>query len=361
MKEKRRKQESQTTASVNTYNPPVINYIIEPFPLCIWCHFSCQQFPIYKQLAGHLHGVCQKSFVQSGVGNTNSKTQKLRKNYKTNYKQSWLYLLSEIVCLQIIFLSECVSQKGRPHIMTLKIAFYWNTVLTSMQITDVLLFLGWQAPKLRVIKLFCSEILITFKQKENPKPLECLTAIFMMRSSYVSYMYPDTECKTTYVPLAAKTAAVIPLKAFSFSEPSLTPSSLPSNKFFLKSVEGGQRGRAGTPPLCSSASSWRFERRQRCLLRNIPADTGARTLTGVLGKAQWGQSSYPHRVQCPGCWPCTVHCPCSQARGHSPPLCCSGLPSTLCLPLWIGSMQFSYWVFLQRHWTEGATVSKAEG
>lgn len=86
-------------------------------------------------------------------------------------------------------------------------------------------------------------VLITFKQKENPKPLECLTTIFMMRSSYVSYMYPDTECKTTYMLLAAKTAAVISLKAFSFPEPSLTPSSLPSNKFFLKSVEGGAEGK----------------------------------------------------------------------------------------------------------------------
>lgn len=93
-------------------------------------------------------------------------------------------------------------------------------------------------------------------------------------------MYPDTECKTTYVLLAAKTAAVILLKAFSFPEPSLTPSSLPSNKFFLKTVEAGQRGRAGTPPICHSASSWRFKRRQRCLLGNIPADTGARTRTG---------------------------------------------------------------------------------
>lgn len=112
-----------------------------------------------------------------------------------------------------------------------------------MWITDVLLFLGWQAPKFRVIKLFCSEVLITFKQKENPKPLESLTTIILtMRSSYASYMYPDTECKTTYTLLAAKTAAVTPLKAFSFPEPSLTPSSLPSNKFFLKSVEGGAEG-----------------------------------------------------------------------------------------------------------------------
>lgn len=153
---------------------------------------------------------------------------------------------------------------------------------------DVLLFLGWQAPKFRVIKLFCSEVLITFKQKENPKPLESLTTIILtMRSSYASYMYPDTECKTTYALLAAKTAAVTPLKAFSFPEPSLTPSSLPSNKFFLKSVEGGGRGDgqghclfAIVPvpeSLTGDKGAW---------LGNIPADTGAHTCTGVPGNAQ---------------------------------------------------------------------------
>lgn len=149
----------------------------------------------------------------------------------------------------------------------------------------------------------------------------------MLRSSYVSYMHPNTECKTTYVLLSAKTAAVMPLKAFSFPEPSLTPISLPSNKFFLKSVEGGQRGRAGTPPICHSASSRRFKRRQRCLLRNIPAGTGARTRREY--RAVLSQSAHPPRIQ----WPCTAHCPCRQPRAHSPPLCCSGSPSTLCLPV----------------------------
>lgn len=63
-----------------------------------------------------------------------------------------------------------------------------------------------------------------------------------MRNSYLSYMYPNTECKTSYMPLAAKMAAEIPPKAFSLPEPSLTPSSLPSNKFFLKSVWRERRG-----------------------------------------------------------------------------------------------------------------------
>lgn len=188
----------------------------------------------------------------------------------------------------------------------------------------------------QVIKLFCSEVLITFKEKENPKPLESLTTIiFMMRSSYVSYMYPDTECKATYVLLAAKTAAVIPLKAFSSPEPSLTPSSLPSNKFFLKSVEGG-----------------RGEGQGHCLSAIVPVPGGLRgdkgvcsgpsQQTGVLTQLRERRAplsiQYPHRVLCPGCWPCTASCPCSQARGHSPPLCCSGSPPTLCLPVWTGSM-----------------------
>lgn len=207
-----------------------------------------------------------------------------------------------------------------------------------MWITDVLLFLGWQAPKFRIIKLFCSEVLITFKQKENPKPLESLTTIiFRIRSSYVSYMYPDTERKTTDVLLAAKTAAVIPLKAFSFPEPSLTPSSLPSNKFFLKSVEGGRaegqghcliaivpvpEGLRGDKGACTGTSRWtRVLRAQEH--RAMLSEVNLHTLTGYSG---------------PGCWSCTADCPCSQARGHSPPLCCSGSPSTLCLLVWFGSI-----------------------
>lgn len=151
----------------------------------------------------------------------------------------------------------------------------------------------------------------------------------MMRSSYVSYTYPDTECKTTYMLLAAKTAAVISLKAFSFSEPSLTPSSLPSNKFFLKSAEGGRgegqghrlfavlpapEGLRGDKGACSGTSQRTRVQGYQAMLSEV----NLHTLTGYSG---------------PGCWPCTADCPCSQTRGHSPPLCCSGSPSTLCLPL----------------------------
>jgi len=118
-----------------------------------------------------------------------------------------------------------------------------------------------------------------------------------MRSSYLFYMYPSTECETSYMLLAAKPAAVIPLKAFSFPEPSLTPSSLPSNKFFLKCVKRKRgrtegRGGEGTPPFffsqhhCHNASSCRFKRRQMCLLWDTVADTGALTRTGPPGTGQ---------------------------------------------------------------------------
>lgn len=112
--------------------------------------------------------------------------------------------------------------------------------------------------------------------------------------SYLSYRYPNTEIRTSYMLLAAKTAAVISLKAFSFPEPSLTPSSLPSNKFFLKSVwrerEEGWRGGEGTPPFCHNASSCELKRGWTCLLWDSPADTGALTRTGLRGIAQHGQS-----------------------------------------------------------------------
>lgn len=41
----------------------------------------------------------------------------------------------------------------------------------SMWIMDILLFLSWQTSKFRAIKLFCSEVLIIFQQKENLKQL----------------------------------------------------------------------------------------------------------------------------------------------------------------------------------------------
>lgn len=164
------------------------------------------------------------------------------------------------------------------------------------------------------------------------------TITFTMRSSYLSYRYPNTEFKTSYLLLAAKTAAATLLKAFSFPQPSLTPSPLPSNEFFLKSVwrerEEGWSGGEGTLPFCRNSSSCKLKRGRTCLLGDSLADTGALTRTGLWAIAQQGQS-------CAGTtaglsvqsWWLTA-----QAAGHAqltiPP--CAAVQDHLCLPFWKG-------------------------
>lgn len=82
------------------------------------------------------------------------------------------------------------------------------------------------------------------------KPNTLVTHISCSHSIYqnttLPYLHPNTACSTlcTLCVLPAA-AAVNPFKTFSFPGPSLTPSSLPSNKFLLQSCEEEKRRDAG--------------------------------------------------------------------------------------------------------------------
>lgn len=129
-----------------------------------------------------------------------------------------------------------------------------------MWITDILLFLGWQASKLRAIELFSSQVLITSKQKENPtqsKLASPATVIFPKRQSSLCSVYPSAEHEAPYVLPAAGAAAGTRLRTFSFPEPSLTRSPLPSNKFqgvpALEPTTAGLKG-ASVPALADTGA-----------------------------------------------------------------------------------------------------------
>lgn len=121
------------------------------------------------------------------------------------------------------------------------------------------------------------------------KPNTLVTCISCGRSIYqnttLPYLHPNTECSTLCVLPAA--AAVSPLKTFSFPEPSLTPSSLPSNKFLLQSC-GEEEGRRREG--CSDSP--------RCLLPDSES-RGMCTAAGLVGRHRACKSGL--RAQCQSC------------------------------------------------------------